>query len=1121
MEISISGRGLLCAFEKLLPLQLRRVMKLTTIFLTVICIHVSARSFEQVVTFNGKNVPLTQVFASIEKQTGMSFFFNYSLIKGCKPVSLELDQVSLEYALRAALENEGLQYYKMGKTLFIVKKQQTSYTSDSRIDVVLVTVEGKVTNSVGETLAAATVTLKNGKNATLTDERGEFELKNVPIGAVLEISYLGYEAKDIVINGSERILVQLSVTHNQLDEAQVIAFGQTSQRLSTSNISTIKGEDLAKQPVNNPLLGLEGMVPGLFITQSNGLPGGGVVTRIQGVNSISKGNDPLIVIDGVPYPSQTLPTVGLMGSPLGNSGGISGNSGAGNPLEYINPSDIESISVLKDADATAIYGSRAANGAILISTKKGKAGHPGGDLNFQQGCGRITRKLNLLNTNRYLLMRHEAKANDGASILSTDYDINGFWDTTRNTDWQKELLGNTAQYTNVNGTISGGNTSFQYLVGSTFHRETTVFPGTSADQKASGHISLSSVSLNEKFRMQLSASYLSDNNQLPLTDLTNSAILMAPDAPTIYNPDGTLNWKVNSSGASTWANPMAGLYQSYQNKTNNLISDLVLSYRLLSGLDIKTNFGYNNIQTNELVQIPLVSYSPQLQQIGSSLRESFQTNNNIHSWVIEPSLNYRKVIGSGKLDFLLGTSIQQNSGAGNCVGATGFNSDAVLGDLLSAANIFIYGTTAYKYKYTGTFGRLNYVWMDKYIVDVTARRDGSSRFGSNNEYHNFGSIGFAWVFTQEHLIKDNLRFLSFGKLRGNIGTTGNDQIGDYGFLNLYKPVAVGTAFQGVTGISPTGLTNPYLQWEETRKIQGGIDLGFVKDRVLFAATYAYNRSSNELGNLPLPYITGYPSIVANLPATVQNTSLELSLNAKILRTRDFEWVARINFTIPKNKLIAYPSLSNSTFVVGQPLYVIKAYHFLGVSPTTGLYQVADIHGNATSSPNPTTDNTSLVNVGFPEYYGGLECSFTYKRLTVDFLCQFVKQKGANYYFGRYPGAFNTNNPTSVLNRWMKAGDIANIQRFNSNNSLNNQFNIGSNSDAHYSDASFIRIKNVSISYQLNSKGQARTGLKGLEIYLQGQNLWTVTSFKGSDPESKSATTLPPIAVLTAGLKINL
>lgn len=1123
MKISFSGAGLLHAWTNPLPQRLRRVMKLTSLLLIVTSLHLSAHSYSQRVSFSGKNVPLQTVFASIEKQTGLAFFFNYTLIKDTKPVTVEVHNVLLEDALKEILKDQALDFYREGKTIFIVRKQASSNLPiPSSADERMVDAKGRVINQQGEPLVAATVSEKSGKKSTLTDEKGGFEVKNVPVGTVLEVSFLGYQNKSVEVHGGEVVTVQLVLANNQLDEAHVIAYGQTSQRLSTANITMVKGEEIEKQPVSNPLLALEGRVPGLYITQTNGLPGSGVTVRIQGQNSIVNGNDPLYVIDGVPYVSQLLTTT--LGTQLGSSGSSTAGLN-GNPMSYINPADIESVEVLKDADATAIYGSRAANGAILITTKKGKAGVTKVDLNFQNGWGGITRKMPLLNTPQYLEMRHEAMNNDGiASPGFYDFDINGAWDTTRNTDWQKVLIGGTARYTNVNGSVSGGNVNTQYLIGGTYHRETTVFPGNYKDVKGNLHFSINTVSTNQRLKMQFTGSYMYDDNKLPLTDLTGAALTLPPDAPAVFKPDGTLNWQLNSTGGPTWLNPFATVYYTpYENKTYNLISNGVLSYQILPGLEIRSNLGYTRFQSNEIYKIELPYSDPATQsQSGTNARSAAYSYNTIESWIIEPQASYKKALGNSTLETVIGGTLSEIQANGSKYTGRGYTSDALLGDPRSAATMIFSPSVITEYKYTALFGRIKYNWKNKYIADLVARRDGSSRFGPARQFHDFASAGLAWIFSQEGILRNNFPALSFGKIRGSYGTTGSDQIKDYQYLNLYSSISAQVPYQGGTGLGANNIPNPYLQWEQTRKLQAALELGFWQNRLLFTATYVLNRSSNELLNANIPVITGFSFITENLPAVVQNTAGEFMLNANIVKGKNFNWDCSANLTIPKNRLVSYHSqIPAGVVVVGQPLGIAELFHSIGVDPTTGTYLFSDSHGNATSTPDATNDATKYISTSFPSYYGGLQNSFRYKQVQLDFLFQFVKSIANNYFFGAgFPGTSNTNQPTFVLNRWQKPGDLTSTQRFSTDFNLYMPWLNETLSDAAISDASFIRLKNVSISYQVSGRVLRAAHFQGMRLYIQGQNLLTITKFKGLDPETGNLG-LPPLRVITIGLQVGL
>jgi len=1100
-------------------------MKLTALLLTVVCLQAGATGYSQTVSLKAKGLPLNAVFASIEKQTGLSFFFNYALIKNTKPVTLDVQDISIDDALNLILKGEGLDFYRTGKTIFIVKGQATSSSPvavnslTDGPDAGEVNIKGRVINHLGESLPSASVAVRNGKS-TLTNEKGEFELRKVPVGSILVISYLGYQKKQVEVEGTSPIFVQLNLAENQLDEAHVIAYGQTTQRLSTSNITLVKGKDIDMQPINNPLLALEGRVPGLFITPANGLPGGGVQVRIQGQNSIGNGNEPLYIVDGVPYPMHTLTTTYL--GPLGSSNAAF--SGVGNPFSFLNPADIESVEVLKDADATAIYGSRAANGAILITTKKGKAGKSKATFNAQQGWGKVPRRLSLMNNFQYLEMQHEALRNDGIDMSSPYYpyfyDVNGVWDTTRYTDWQKTLIGGTSQYTNINGSVAGGNAITQYFIGGTYHRESSIFPGDNHDIKGSVHFNLNTLSSDQKLRVQLSGSYLVDNNKLPSLDLTGSALSLAPDAPALYNSDGSLNWQLDPTGAATWVNPLSQLYRIYNSRTNNLIGNGNISYSILPGLDLKANLGYNTLRTNETIKVSLQAFDPPSQlAYGTKARSASYSYSTIESWIAEPQLTYNLPVKNNKLGFLIGSTIQQSNSNGFSLSGGGFNSDALLDDIHSAATVSLGPSTHSIYKYNALFGRINFNHSDKYILNLSARRDGSSRFGPSSQFHSFYSAGAAWLFSEEELFKGKHSFLSFGKIRGSYGTTGNDQIQEYQYMNLYDTYNTGTPYQQTTGLLPSGIPNPHLQWEETKKIQAGVELGFVENKIFLVVNYTHNQSSNQLLSLALPSIAGFSSVPANLPAKVQNTGIEMSISTINVKTQSFSWNTNFNLTIPRNKLLAYYGTLPLNLVIGQPLNIVKAFRFAGVDPGTGLYQFYDNHGDLTQNPSFLNDRSQVVNVG-PRFYGGIQNSLRYKWFQLDFLFQFVKQTGANYIFGQaYPGFPMLNQPTYVLNRWQKPGDVKSIERYNSALvDLTSSYANAIASDAGYSDASFIRLKNVFLSFEVPQKVLRNIHSQGLKIFLQGQNLLTITSFKGLDPETGSLG-LPLLRVITAGLQI--
>jgi TonB-dependent starch-binding outer membrane protein SusC len=1083
------------------------------------------------ISISVKNISLAQIIRQVSKKSGVTIFFQDADLSNYSSISFEAKDKEVQTILHELLDARGLAYEVVSETVIAIRKAVSSKPSallNNALNDTTLTVSGRVLDEHDNPVIGATIVVKGTTNGATTNNGGVFVLKNVKPNSRLNISNIAYLTQEISVNGRATIgVVRLKNYVGVLDETQIIAYGETSRRRNISNTFTIKAADIEKQPVSNPLLALEGKVPGVFVTQSTGLPGTGVTVRIQGQNSFLNGNDPLYVIDGVPYTSQLLPTLNGI---LGSSGGVALNgiaSGAGNPLSFINPNDIESIDILKDAAATAIYGSRAANGAILITTKKGKSGQTRVDVNAQSGWGHIARELDLLNISQYVAMRQEALKNDGITApSSTDYDINGTWDKKRNIDWQKALIGNTAKYTDVQASISGGSENTTFLFGTNYHKETTVFPGDLNDQKGSFHFSLNNTSSDKRFKSQLSASYMTDINQIINYDLTGDAVRLAPNAPTLHNADGSLNWSPAADGTSTWLNPLAYLYNKYKNSTNNLIANAMLSYQIIPGLDVKSSFGFTDMQTKE---ISLGSLNAELPENRPYIvRTTLFGNSEVKTWIMEPQLSYRKNISRGVLDLLLGTTIQQNSSTRSDVQGSGFSSDLVADDLKSAANITVRSTIDNVYKYNAGFGRLNYNWDDKYIVELTLRRDGSSRFGANNRFHNFASVAGGWIFSNEHFIKDDIPFLSFGKVRGSYGTTGSDQIGEYQFMNLYLPIAAATPYQGAIGVESDRIPNPYLKWEETRKLQVGLDVGFWADRLFFTANYFHNRSGNQLMGYDLPITAGFSGITLNFPAVIQNTGLELSIKTDNIRSNDFQWTTNANITIPKNKLVSFPDKEltsyNNSLVIGKPVSITRVSHLAGVDPLTGLYQFRSAKGIIVSSPSDDDKNVFIDPT--PKFYGGLQNSLSYKGIQLDFTFQFVKQIGPNYKLGYLPGMYYGtsnigNQPVSILGRWKDTGNISSIQRYGTGFNTLFSWLDASNSDAAWSDASYIRLKNVSLSWQFPSVWCRKIHVQGLRAYVKAQNLLTFTAYKGLDPETKSSFTLPPLRIFTVGAQLML
>ncbi|MCS3800133.1 SusC/RagA family TonB-linked outer membrane protein [Niastella sp. OAS944] len=1121
-------------------------MKLVVVILLAGCLQVQATGYGQNVTIALKDAPLEKLFKEIKKQTNYKFLYVDRLVRNAKRITVDVKNASVEDVLHQCLKEQSLGYEIKEKLIVIVPKANPQNSIERKLPSSNIKdVRGIVTDENGVPTQGVNIVVRGTSKGTTTNAKGEFYLKDLDENAVLIITSVGYNRQEVSIKSNDYITLKLSVAVGNLDELQVIAYGTTSKRFNTGNVITIKSTEIVRQPVQNPLLALQGRVPGLEVTQMTGLNGGAVTARVQGRNSFrSAALDPLIVIDGVPYPS-VLSYSGIEGGSILDGLPVSGAGGflqGGSPLNYINPNDIESIDILKDADATAIYGSRAGNGAILITTKRGKEGKTKINVSLQQGWAKVERKVSMMNTRQYLDMRYEAYMNDGVDISTlrprgSNYDVT-LWDTTRYTDWQKTLIGGTAQYSDVSANISGGSSTMQYLVSGTYSRQTTVFPGSFDDKKGGLHFNVNGQSTNQKLKLQLSGNYVYDRNILPPIDLTEQSILLAPNSPYLYNSDGTLNWEPNAAGNSSWVNPLSYIYaQEFTNITKNLVGNMSIGYKLMPGLEIKSSFGYNNINSILYKANRLESFRPERR--ATSQRFANFSTRNMNSWIIEPQLQYSGSFGNSKLEVLLGSTHQRNNNDVLTQGASGFTNDLLMKSLAAATSSFVIESSANTYKYVAFFGRLNYNWNSKYLINLTGRRDGSSRFGDNNKFHNFGSIGLGWIFSEEHWAKKHMPFLSFGKIRGSFGTTGNDQIADYSYLSLYYVNSLQIPYQNSSSIVVDQISNPNLQWEETRKLLIGIDVGILNDRILLNANFAHNRSSNQLINYKLPTVTGFNAINDNFGATIQNTSWEFMLTTTNVKGKVIQWTSILNLTIPKNKLVSFPNIDqtpygqkSSNFMVGQPLGITKAdQHYIGVDPATGFYQVADSSGlpiPVTDYPNYPKDYFNIIVNTNAQLYGGFQNTISYKAFQLDFLFQFIRRRGPKqlyYSNGNYrpPGTFSwdaANQPVTLVNRhWQKPGDQAEFARYNSDETL---LVYPPFTDIGYSfDASYIRLKNVSLSWQIPSRWRHKAHLENAQVYFRSQNLITITKFTGLDPETQNITSLPPLTVWTIGVKLEL
>ncbi|RDI11245.1 SusC/RagA family TonB-linked outer membrane protein [Flavobacterium sp. AG291] len=961
---------------------------------------------------------------------------------------------------------------------------------------------GTISDATGP-LPGAIVLVKGTTRSVAADSQGKYTIAAVT-GDVLLFSFTGYKNLEVIVTAQSVIDVSLEEDSTQLKELTINAgYYSVKQKEATGSIARITSKDIETQPVTNMLAAMQGRMAGVSITQSTGVPGGGFSIKIRGTNSLRQdGNDPLYIIDGMPF------NAAAYGA--SNTGLILPGSGT-NPLNSLNPSDIESIEVLKDADATAIYGSRGANGVVLITTKKGKGGKTAFSIESYTGFGTITKKSRLMKTPQYIAMRKQAFYNDGVTEYPAyAYDINGTWDQNRYTDWQKELIGGPSVINSLQSTISGGNEQTQFLISNTIYGETTVFPGDFDFRKVAMNFNLNHTSRDKRFRLSFSGNYITDRNNLPATDLTKAALTLSPNAPELYDSSGGLNWE-----NSTWSNPVAVLNEPYENKNNTLIGNTALQYLLADGLELKTALGFTQNRFKESRATPSTIYDPAF-GLGTEYSSLSLSSVDARSWNFEPQLNYKKQLGQSTVQALAGMTFLERKSTQEGLIAQGYSSNSLIYNPAMASMVFALPTNDVEYRYNAVFARLNYDYAGRYILNLTGRRDGSSRFGPGKKFANFGAVGAAWIFSKENWF-DRLPALSFGKLRASYGTTGNDQIGDYQFLNLYG--YSGNSYNGIPGLQPVRLFNPDFSWETNKKLEAAIEIGLFQDRVFVSSAWYRNRSSDQLVGIPLPGTTGFSSIQSNLDAVVQNSGWEFELRLQPVQKKHFGWNANLNVSLPKTKLLSFPGLESSTYrnqyIIGEPLDIIQAYNYEGVDTETGLYRFTDFDGDGTITANG--DRKAVVRRN-PKYFAGLQNSLRFKNWNLDFLLQFVDQMGTkSAHIGYLPGSVS-NLPVQNGSVWTQPGDVASVQKYATglDNAATTAFYRFLASNGSYTDASYLRLKNVSLSYMLPASFSESVASK---VYVQAQNLFTITSYKNADPETQFSGYLPPLRIVSFGMKL--
>ncbi|MDT0678552.1 SusC/RagA family TonB-linked outer membrane protein [Autumnicola musiva] len=956
-------------------------------------------------------------------------------------------------------------------------------------------ITGTVLDESGLPLPGVNITEKGTTNGTQTDFDGNFTIQVASSEAILVFSFLGFEKQEIPVQGRINVKVILSENVAQMEEVVIIGYGQQERRDVTGSISSISPEALPVNPVEAPDRLMKGRMPGVFISQNSGQPGGTTTMRIRGGTSINAGNDPLFIVDGVPLD---------MNAESSSAGVASG--GSLNPLTNINPSDIKSISVLKDASATAIYGSRGANGVVIITTKTGVAGRTMINFNSSFSLQKVRKTIPLLDATEFARYRNEVAVKSGDEPIYSEQEINSLG---RGTDWQDEVF-RTALLQNYSLSISGGNEKTRYYMS-----------GSYTDQQG---IIINSDLKNLNFRVNLDTE-VTDNvrvgNALTLartnSDIVNTstatsgsasgivfgALSMDPTLP-IYHEDGTY---ILSSEDDT-PNPVAhALELTNEVESTRLLNNLYVEFDLTENLLFRSAFGINLLDNNENYFKPSTIY------LAGSLRNTARVGAyQKEHWTSSNTITFNSTFGETypqSLELLGGITIDEENTEVLRAGASGFPTndlkyyDLSSGTVFNAPQTFVDGWNLISY-----LGRANYTFNDKYLLTASARYDGSSRFGAGNKFGFFPSGAIGWRISNEEFMQTSNIFSDL-KLRASYGKTGNQEIGNYGSLSLLSTVNVLTGDQARTGIYPRNIANPDLKWETTDQFDVGVDMELWNNAISITADYYKKTTTDLLLNVPIPWTTGFSDALVNL-GELKNEGVELAINANTIRFGE----ARLNlsFNAAKNKSEILNLGDIEPFFVGEsiireglPLGSFFGYVYEGV-----FQNEQEIENSAQPEAQPgderfadlnedgriNAEDRQVIGNAQPDIIGGFSGKLFYKNFELS--ARFNYSVGNEIYN-------ETRRHLESLSGSTKNQSVVALNRWTPDNPSNTipaarRGRPGYFSDRYIEDGSYLRMQDLTLAYVFPTNLLEKLNFKNIMIFVSGENLLTVTDYSGFDPE---------------------
>lgn len=1128
-------------------------------------------AISQQVTISGKDLSLGQVLISINQQTGIEFFYPSDLLKATRPVTLHVQQMRVEEVLKLCLAGQGLGFTLQGRTIVIFK--DINAVQDPPTDNT-VTIHGQVVDGRGVPVPMASVVLMRTRTGALTETSGWFTLKikDPRVEDILTVSFVGLEEQQVQLAGKTNLgQIVLQLADRALDETIIVAYGTTSERFRTGDLTTVKAADIEKSPSLNVVEALAGRVPGLYVRQKTGNPASIFSLQLRGVNVIppisttvysdimEAMNKPLVVIDGMPAPHDPVYERVQQNGIIQQIGidALSGPVGAGggqDALYWINPLDIESVTVLKDAAATALYGSRAANGVLILTTRKGKPGKMALNLSLNTGINAQAKRLKLLNTEQYLNMRHEAWNNtmqagltvtnsrgirDAAPNAINSYDLQ-VWDTTRYTDWQRVLLGSAPVY-NAALSLSGGEGRTAYRIGASYNWYKSSYPHLPGkprfrEEKATVSFSLSTRSQNNRLKLNTAVFATATGSWQPNANPDN-LILLAPNSPALFAEEGGLNfkdWRVSGPVPNgTIGHPLALLARLYRADRFTALATTTLSYEFLRSLVFTVGAAYARNEGRSSNLSPAAAIDP---IAGRFTRAAFFGQGHNNGFNVEPNLRYETRWGRHYIAALAGVSYQSDRQAGTSISASGFLSDEQMGSAGAAASSSA-DMRMLQRKAVSALARFSYRYADQWLLDLAGRRDGSSSFGPGRRFGNFGSVGVGWIFTQSAWLK-KIPLISFGKIRGSYGITGSQSATPYAYLSSFMPATpvnpiypnanfnlyYGTdgTYQGVRVLSVSRFPNPSLGWAQAVSAELGIDLYLLDDQLKLTAQWYRKRTGDQLVVDSVSAVTGGSISFMNLPAKVENAGVEATIGytSRAGRQAGMQWNVQLNIAANRNKLQDYPRLAyspyNGYFTIGEPIFIQPLYASF-LDKATGSYRLTDTL-NRPAVPY-------YVN-NLPTLTGGLQAGISWKRVSLSLSCTFARQKGfTNVQGTSYPGALNTfavsNQPLSVIRdrHWQSPADT------DLGGALQSAWgNYNAQLAVYWGDASYLACKNAVLSYELPPALLKKAGISQLSFYAKGENLLLIplSGYQGSNPEQPGLTTQMPLRMIfVSGCTITL